>query len=48
MVTGSKSSFNDSVKALCDRMAAVLDKKQVDFLIVDDVANVMEEKVGLR
>lgn len=45
MVTGSKSSFNGSVQSLFDRMRTVLDKKIVDYLEVDGVANVLEEKV---
>lgn len=45
MVTGSKSSFNDSVHSLFNRMRACLDKKNVDYLEVDGVANVLEERV---
>lgn len=44
MVTGTKSSFNASVHNLFDRVRAVLDKKSVEFLEVDGVANVMEER----
>ncbi|KAK7110653.1 uncharacterized protein ZK1073.1-like [Littorina saxatilis] len=44
MVTGTKSSFNDSVHSLFNKMREVLDKKQVDYLEVDGVANVLEEK----
>ena len=46
MVTGSKSSFNNSVHSLCSRARAGLDKKKVDYLEVDGVANVLEERVG--
>jgi hypothetical protein len=46
MVTGSKSSFNNAVHNLFDRMRAALDKKNVDFLEVDGVANVLEERVS--
>ena len=45
MVTGSKSSFNDSVHSLFNRMRVCLDKKNVDYLEVDGVANVLEERV---
>ncbi|XP_025094985.1 uncharacterized protein ZK1073.1-like isoform X2 [Pomacea canaliculata] len=44
MVTGSKASCNDEVHSLFSRVRAVLDKKKVDFLEVDGVANVIEEK----
>lgn len=46
MVTGSKASCNDEVHSLFSRVRAVLDKKKVDFLEVDGVANVIEEKVS--
>lgn len=45
MVTGAKASFNSDVKALFNRMRVTMDKKQVDFLEVDGIANVIEEKV---
>nr|KAG5686294.1 hypothetical protein BaRGS_033938 [Batillaria attramentaria] len=44
MVTGTKSSFNDAVHALFNRMRASLDKKSVDYLEVDGIANVLEER----
>ncbi|XP_076460398.1 uncharacterized protein ZK1073.1-like isoform X2 [Babylonia areolata] len=44
MVTGTKSSFNATVHTLFNRVRAVLDKKKVDFLEVDGVANVLEER----
>ncbi|XP_041368765.1 uncharacterized protein ZK1073.1-like isoform X2 [Gigantopelta aegis] len=44
MVTGTKASFNKSVHALFDTMRKNIDKKLVDFLEVDGVANVLEEK----
>lgn len=44
VVTGSKSSFIDSVHTLFNRMRACLDKQKVDYLEVDGVANVLEER----
>ncbi|KAL8562793.1 hypothetical protein ACOMHN_022668 [Nucella lapillus] len=44
MVTGTKSSFNAAVHSLFDRARAVLDKKSVEFLEADGIANVLEER----
>lgn len=45
MVTGSKASFNHTVHRLYGHMQQKMDKKRVELLEVEGVANVIEEKV---
>ncbi|KAL5022108.1 hypothetical protein ScPMuIL_001263 [Solemya velum] len=44
MVTGSKASFNHTVHTLYSHMAMKVDKKHVELLEVEGVANVTEER----
>ena len=44
MVTGSKASFNHTVHRLYGHMQQKMDKKRVELLEVEGVANVIEEK----
>lgn len=46
MITGTKASFNHTVHNLYGHMLQKVDKKQLELLEVEGVANVIEEKVG--
>ena len=46
MVTGTLAAFNHSTHTLVGHMLQKLDKKKVEILEVENVANVLEEKVG--
>lgn len=47
LVTGTKASFNHTVHTFHQAMLHKLDKKKVELLEVEGVANVLEEKVSV-